>query len=152
MKRCSILELIIAEKNPERLSQYEVSEPEQQVIHIRVNNPLKFMLHYHYRHVDDHDSESNKVDIPNYSNHNVFMRHCRCEKCQEQGKCFVGVPPAQWIIYMTHEKTMDWEIPFAPVFRQVPCIPPIMIESPISEVRQLTPEIHVGMEARVEKH
>ena len=53
---------------------------------------------------------------------------------------------------MADEETMNWEIPFSPVFAQVTRIPPIVIEPPISKIGKLTPEVHVGVEETIEPH
>ena len=47
---------------------------------------------------------------------------------------------------------MDWEIPFTPVLTKISCVPPIMVESTIGKVGQLTPEVHVSVEETVKDH
>ena len=57
---------------------------------------------------------------------------------------------SHWEIDVSDQETVNGEVPLSPVFREIPCIPPIVIESSISEVGQLTPKVHVRVEETVE--
>ena len=62
------------------------------------------------------------------------------------------MPSSQGVVNVSHEEAMNREIPLSPVLREIASIPPIVIEAPISELGELSPEVHVGVKHRVEDH
>lgn len=53
---------------------------------------------------------------------------------------------------MSDQEAVNGEIPLSPVFGQVSSVPPIVVEPTVTEIGELTPEVHIGMEKRVETH
>ena len=104
---------------------------------------FEFLLENHEGNINYHDGEGYEVDISDYSYHQVLVPYCGCEERNEQGQCFVNLPSSQGVIDVSHEETMDWEVPLPPVLREVTCIPPVMVEPPICKLCELSPEVHV---------
>jgi len=113
---------------------------------------FEFLLKNHQWHIDYHDCERDEIDVSDYSDHQIFMTDSGSKECKEQSQRFVNLTSSQWVVHMSHEEAVNGEIPFPPILRKITSIPPIVIEAPICKASELTPEVHVGMEHRVEDH
>lgn len=74
------------------------------------------------------------------------MPDCGCEERDEKRQCFVDLSSSQGVVDVPHEETVDREVPFPPVLREITCVPPVIVEPPVCKLGQLSPEVHVRVE------
>ena len=122
-------------------------------IQLVLNNyyAFKFALNGHDGYVNNHQSEGYHVENSEYSCDYVLMSYCWNEEGQEQCERFVNLSPSQREVDMSDEETVDWEIPFTPVLREVWSIPPVIVESSVCKHSEFSPKVEIRVEERI-KH
>ena len=113
---------------------------------------FEFVLNDHDRDVYNHYGECNEVYLSNDSDHKVLMSNGWYQECGQEAYRFVNLPSTERIVDMSHQEAMNWKIPLSPILWEVSRVPPVMVESTISKLCQLTPEIHIRMEEAIEPH
>jgi hypothetical protein len=108
------------------------------------------VLQYHDRHVNNHKSKSNKVHYSEYANHQILVGNCGYKEGSKKSKLFLYVSSSHGEVNMSHEETVNGEVPLAPVLREIPCVPPVTVEPSIREHSKLCPHVHVAVEEGVE--
>lgn len=110
------------------------------------------MLDDHQGDIDQHQGEGYEVNYSEHPYYDILMGDRRHQKCNQKGGFFLHLSSPQGVVDVSDEEIVDGEVPFAPVLTQIPCVPPVWIESTVSEASQLTPQIQVRMEERVEEN
>lgn len=142
--------LVIAHQYCEWLSKDTVEKPKQYVVIRSRYGSFELSLQLHQWHINNHECKCHTVHDSENPNKNVLVENSWDQKCDETGQSGWNTPSYLRVVNMSYKPVVNGVVPFPPVFSQTSCIPPVGVESPISESCYFSPEVSPSMK-KIEK-